>query len=386
MEAVALSSVFDAVAEMATTYGAIDLSRGVCDIAPPAVAVTAAKAAMDRGRAHEYAPSEGLLALRRQVAAFGGLSGRYDPVAEVTICAGCAEATAAALLAVARPGTAVLTFEPYYDYYPALAALAGARFVPVPLRIDAGGARLDVDVLASLAAERSVLLLNNPHNPTGHVFDRCELASIARLAIDRDLTIVTDEVYEQIVFDGPSVSIATLPGMRTRTVVTSSASKTFHLTGWRLGWCLADAPISRRIRHWHRTISVCAPSFLQEGLASAMEWAAVSDYYAETLVQLGRRRQILLTGLQDAGLEPLPQRGTFFILTRARRSSAADGYEDYASLIRTRRVAALPMTTFFQDDERAAGFLRFAFCRDERVLEEAVRRLRSHGEGAAERR
>ena len=244
------TTIFAEMSALAVATGSVNLGQGFPDTDGPAVVAEAAAAAIMAGRGNQYPPGPGVPELRHAIAAhqqrFYGLD--VNPDTEVLVTAGATEAIAAALLALTEPGDEVIAFEPYYDSYAACIALAGAVRVPVTLRPP--GFRPDLDALrAAITPRTRLILLNTPHNPTGAVFTRAELTAIADLAVEHDLLVITDEVYEHLVFDGEHVPIATLPGMRERTVTISSAGKTFSFTGWKIGWVTGSAGAGDRGPH-----------------------------------------------------------------------------------------------------------------------------------------
>lgn len=374
--------VYGEMTALARASGAVNLGQAMPDFDGPAVLRTAAAGAMAAGR-NQYGPSAGEPELRRAVAERPALAGRYDPEREVTITAGATEALAAAMLALLDPGDEVLLIEPFYDSYPAMVALAGAIAVPVAMeRVPPAGAglswRLPVDALAAAAGPRTrMIVVNTPHNPTGRVLGPAELGALADLARRHDLYVLTDEVYEELWFDAPHVSPAAVDGLRERTVVCGSVSKSLSVCGWRVGWALAPAELTAAIRVVHRFLSFCAPPPLQLAVAEALRARAAGGYF-DTLRETYRRRRDLLAGaLVAAGLPAAPAQGSTFLV--ADTSGWWDG-EPLAvarELVRAAGVAGLPLTSFCARGENARGVLRFAFCKDLETLAEAGRRLRS---------
>jgi N-succinyldiaminopimelate aminotransferase len=368
-------SVFAMMSELAVRHSAINLGQGTPETPTPEPVISAATEAMHKGL-NQYSASPGVLELREEVASTGQLSGMYDPATEITIFAGCTEALSATVLALASSGDEVLAFEPYYDYYPVFAAMAGARFVSVPLRDHGAHFCFDADALQRRLTQRSrILLLNTPHNPTGHVFSESELSQIAEIATEANLIVICDEVYESYTYSVPHRSIAALPGMRERTIVASSASKTFHATGWRVGWTRADKPLSERVRACHAFTTYCAPTPLQYGIAAGLRLLRETSYLDDLRSNFCHRRDYLVEALREAGFDPMVPEGTFFVLAHRGRWQAGDALEFCRELTISGGVTALPVLSFFTDRRVAQPYVRFAFCRCDDVLEAAGNRL-----------
>src|SRR6266704_2670693 len=340
---------------LAVATGSVNLGQGFPDTdGPPEIARAAADAIM-AGRGNQYPPGAGVPELRHAIAAhqqrFYGLG--VDPDSEVLVTAGATEAVAAALLALVEPGDEVIAFEPYYDSYAACIAMAGGVRVPVTLRPP--GFRPDLAALrAAITPRTRLILLNSPHNPTGSVFSRAELAVIAELACEHDLLVVTDEVYEHMVFDGEHVPIGSLPGMRERTVSISSAGKTFSFTGWKIGWVTAPARLVAAVR--------AVKQFL--------------TYVNGLCADLRAKRDMLCAGLAGAGFTVYLPAGTYFVTTDIRHlGGMGDGVEFCRQLPRRAGVVAIPSAVFYDDAEAGRTQVRFAFCKQPEVLREALARL-----------
>ncbi|MEU9992294.1 pyridoxal phosphate-dependent aminotransferase [Streptomyces sp. NPDC048045] len=373
------TTIFAEMSALAVSTGSINLGQGFPDTDGPQEVREAAVRALRDGRGNQYPPGPGIPELRTAIAAHQlrryGLA--YDPETEVLVTAGATEAIAASLLALVEPGDEVVALEPYYDSYVASIAMAGGRRVPVTLRPDHGGFRLDLDELRAAVTDRTrLLLINTPHNPTGTVLTRAELAAIAELAVERDLLVVTDEVYEHLVFDDAEhLPLATFPGMRERTVTIGSAGKTFSFTGWKVGWVTAAPGLVSAVRAVKQFLTYVSSGPFQYAVAEAL---ALPDAYFEGLRRdMLARRDILAGGLAEAGFEVFRPAGTYFITTDIRPLGEKDGFAFCRALPERAGVVAIPNAVFYDDREAGAPFVRFAFCKREEVLREAAQRLRN---------
>jgi N-succinyldiaminopimelate aminotransferase len=369
------TTIFAEMSALALETGSINLGQGFPDTDGPAEIAAAAAEAVLGGRGNQYPPGPGIPELRQAVAAhqkrFYGLE--VDPDTEVLVTAGATEAIAAAMLALLEPGDEVIAFEPYYDSYAACIAMAGARRVPITLR--APDFRPDLDALRDAVTSRTrLILLNSPHNPTGTVATRAELTEIARLAIERDLLVVTDEVYEHIVFDGEHIPLVTLPGMRERTVSISSAGKTFSFTGWKIGWVTGTPELVTAVRTAKQFLTYVSGGPFQYAIAVGL--ALPDTFYADLANGLRRRRDLLADGLSAAGFDVFAPQGTYFITTDIARLSEAGGLEFCRRLPHECGVVAVPNEVFYDNAEAGRSQVRFAFCKREEVLTEAASRLR----------
>ncbi|MFF5023898.1 pyridoxal phosphate-dependent aminotransferase [Streptomyces collinus] len=372
------TTIFAEMSALAVATGSINLGQGFPDTDGPEEVREAAVRALRDGRGNQYPPGPGVPELRTAVAAHQlrryGLA--YDPDTEVLVTAGATEAIAASLLALLEPGDEVVALEPYYDSYAASIAMAGGRRVPVTLRPDGGRFRLDLDELRAAVTDRTrLLLLNTPHNPTGMVLTRAELAAVAALAVERDLLVVTDEVYEHLVFDeAEHLPLATFPGMRERTVTIGSAGKTFSFTGWKVGWVTAAPGLVTAVRSAKQFLTYVASGPFQYAVAEAL---TLPDSYFEGFREGMRvRRDILAEGLTGAGFEVFRPAGTYFITTDIRPLGEKDGLAFCRALPERAGVVAVPNAVFYDDREAGSPFVRFAFCKREEVLREAAERLR----------
>ncbi|MFG3051225.1 pyridoxal phosphate-dependent aminotransferase [Kitasatospora sp. NPDC048239] len=368
------TTIFAEMSALATATGSINLGQGFPDTdGPREIAEAAARAVLD-GHGNQYPPGPGIPELRTAIAEhqqrFHGLS--YDPDTEVLVTAGATEAIAAALLALLEPGDEVIALEPFYDSYAACIAMAGA--VRVPLTLRAPDFRPDLDRLRALVTPRTrLLLLNTPHNPTGTVLTADELAAIAALAVEHDLLVIVDEVYEHLVFSGAHHPIAALPGMRERTVSISSAGKTFSFTGWKVGWVTASAPLVSAVRTAKQYLTYVSAGPFQYAVAEALR---LPDPYFDSLrADLLRKRDLLADGLDAAGFRVFRPAGTYFITTDITPLGEKDGIEFCRTLPGRCGVVAIPNAVFYDDSEAGRPLVRFAFCKRVAVLEEAVARL-----------
>ncbi|MGA5495174.1 pyridoxal phosphate-dependent aminotransferase [Streptomyces cinereoruber] len=372
------TTIFAEMSALAARTGAINLGQGFPDTDGPEEVMEAAVRALRDGRGNQYPPGPGVPELRTAIADHQreryGLE--YDPDAEVLVTAGATEAIAASLLALVEPGDEVIALEPYYDSYAACVAMAGGTRVPVTLRPHEGAYVLDLDELRAAVTDRTrLILLNTPHNPTGTVLTRAELTAVAELAVERDLLVVTDEVYEHLVFDGAEhVPIASLPGMRERTVTISSAGKTFSFTGWKVGWITAGPELTSAVRAAKQFLTYVSSGPFQYAVAEALR---LPDTYFDGLrADLAAKRDLLSEGLAQAGFEVYRPSGTYFVTTDIRPLGATDGFAFCRSLPERAGVVAIPNAVFYDHRDEGAPFVRFAFCKRTEVLEDAVSRLK----------
>ncbi|MFB7502726.1 pyridoxal phosphate-dependent aminotransferase [Streptomyces broussonetiae] len=372
------TTIFAEMSALATATGAINLGQGFPDTDGPEEVREAAVRALREGRGNQYPPGPGIPELRTAIAAHQqrryALS--YDPDTEVLVTAGATEAIAASLLALLEPGDEVVALEPYYDSYAACIAMAGGRRVPVTLRPDDGGFRLDLDELRAAVTDRTrLLLINTPHNPTGTVLTRAELAAIAELAVERDLLVVTDEVYEHLVFgDAEHLPLATFPGMRERTVSIGSAGKTFSFTGWKVGWVTGKAELVTAVRSAKQFLTYVASGPFQYAVAEALRLP--DAYFDEFRADMHAKRDLLAGGLEQAGFRVFRPSGTYFITTDIRPLGESDGFAFCRALPERAGVVAIPNAVFYDHQEAGASYVRFAFCKRTEVLADAAERLR----------
>jgi N-succinyldiaminopimelate aminotransferase len=368
------TSIFAEMSARALATGAVNLGQGFPDVdGPREIAEKAAEAIMT-GKGNQYPPGAGIPELRKAVAEHQrrcyGLV--FNPETEVLVTAGATEAIAAALLALLEPGDEVIAFEPYYDSYTANIAMAGATRVPVTLR--APGFRPDLDKLRDAITRKTrLILLNSPHNPTGMVLTRAETQAIADLAIKHDLLVVTDEVYEHLTYDREHVPIASLEGMRERTVSVSSAGKTFSFTGWKVGWVTGTPEIVNAVRTTKQFLTFVSSGPFQYAVAEAL--ALPGAYFQALAEDLKKKRDLFATGLREIGFEVYQPDGTYFITTDAAPLGASDGIEFCLNLPDRAGVVAIPSAVFYDDKEAGRTQVRFAFCKRPEILEEALTRL-----------
>ena len=373
------TSIFAEMSALAVRTGAVNLGQGFPDTDGPVEMLDAAVTAIRSGR-NQYPPGPGIPELRAAVSAhqrrFWGLD--YDPGDQVVITAGATEAIAASILALCEPGDEVVCFEPFYDSYAASIALANAVRRPVTLRPTEGGRYgFDPDELARAFGPRTrLVLLNSPHNPTGKVFTRDELGLVAALCQEHDAYALTDEVYEHLVFtdaDSPHVPMATLPGMRERTLRISSAGKTFSCTGWKIGWASGPAPLVSAVLRVKQFLTFVNAGPLQPAVALAL--GLPDAYFTRFAADLQAKRDLLADGLAEVGFDVLRPEGTYFVTADITPVGGTDGVEFCLGLPERCGVVAVPTQVFYDDPEAGRRLVRFAFCKRNEVLTEAIVRL-----------
>ncbi|WP_413247939.1 aminotransferase class I/II-fold pyridoxal phosphate-dependent enzyme [Sinomonas flava] len=368
-------TIFEEMTSLAVRHGAINLGQGFPDEDGPAEMAEAARSAILSG-ANQYAPGQGIPRLREAVAAhqarFYGID--LDPWKQAIVTTGATEGIAAAVLALAGPGDEVLTFEPFYDSYGAMIALAGAEQVTVPLHAPAFQPDL-AELEAAFTPRTRVVVVNNPHNPTGAVFGHEVLARVVELAAQHDAVIVTDEVYEHLVFGEPHVPVATLPGAAERTLTISSAGKTFSFTGWKVGWVTGPEELVAQVRTIKQFLTYSSGTPFQEAVAMGLGFP--DEFFRGIAASLRAKRDILAEGLRAAGLEVFVPEGTYFITTDTRALGVENALDLARRLPELVGVAAIPVSVFCQPEgaERTRSLLRFAFCKKEPLLAEAASRL-----------
>jgi N-succinyldiaminopimelate aminotransferase len=376
------TSIFAEMSALAVATGSVNLGQGFPDYPGPPEVLDVARAAIGTA-ADQYPPGPGVPQLRAAISEhqqrFHGLA--FDPDTEVLVTAGATEALSAALLGLLDTGDEVVVFEPMYDCYAAGIAMAGGVARPVPLRPPPTGSgpwTFDPAELRAVVTPRTKLLvLNTPHNPTGKVFTRDELAGLAALAQEADLLVLTDEVYEHLIFDDREhVSMATLPGMRERTLVVSSAGKTFNVTGWKVGWICGPGPLVTAVRTAKQFLTYVNAGPFQPAVAAGLRLP--DTYFAGIARDLQYRRDVLVRGLQDAGLPVVSPEATYFATVDVRSLQPdGDGLAFCRSLPAWAGVVAVPTVVFYDPAHAHLGrhLVRFAFCKGDDVLAEAVKRL-----------
>jgi aspartate/methionine/tyrosine aminotransferase len=372
-------SVIREMTRQAMIHGAVNLAQGFPDFPAPAEIKRAAQEAV-ASDVNQYAITWGAKNLRnaiaRQMKVWQNI--HFDPEREVTVCCGSTEAMISTLLAVCNAGDEVVIFEPFYENYGPDSVLSGAKpkFVKLrPPQEDGGEWTFDEKELRQAFAKHTkAIILNTPNNPTGKVFTRAELELIRDLCVEFDVLAITDEIYEHILYDGTEhISIASLEGMRDRTVTINGMSKTYSVTGWRVGWAVAPEKLTNAIRKVHDFLTVGAPAPLQEAGASAL---SLPPAYYEKLAEGYRvRRDHLMPALTAAGFKCFRPRGAYYVMT----DISAFGFQDDVSfaryLVQEIGVAAVPGSSFYRDPKDGAGQVRFAFCKKPETLDEAARRL-----------
>lgn len=364
-----VESVIREMTREAIAHDAINLSQGIPDEREtPEPIKDAAKQAIDD--ASQYTVTWGDQPVREAVSdRYADWKGvRYDPDTEVTITAGTSEALMSAILGLVDPGEKVVFFEPVYENYIPACRFAGAT--PVSLDITDGG-EPDYQELAAAAEDARMLVLNTPMNPTGKVFDRADLARIHDVVVDHDLILLTDEIYEHIVYEDEFVSPVEVGELADRTVVCTGLSKTYSVTGWRVGFALAPEPLSRELRKVHDYTTICAPAPFQRAAVTAL--SLPTSYYENLAASYRERRDVLCTGLADAGLRPTRPDGAYYVM--ARYPTAETDIEFCYRLIREAGVAVVPGSSFYTDPGAESDWVRFTFARGMQTLRDALARI-----------
>jgi len=366
-------SVIREMTRLVAMHGGINLAQGFPNFPAPSEIKDAAKRAID-GDVNQYAITWGAPSLRRALArTYGELYGMdVDPERMITVTCGATEAMVSALLAIVDPGDEVVVLEPFYENYGPDAAICGARPVYVPIRHPA--LRFEEEELRRAFSPRTkAVIVNTPNNPTGRVFDWTELELIAELCQEHDVIAVTDEIYEHIRYEGAHIPLATLDGMADRTITISSASKTFSVTGWRVGWIVAPAELTAGIRKVHDFLTVGAPAPLQEAVAEAL--ALGRPYFDKLSAGYRARRELLFGALETAGFSPRLPQGAYYILCDISGFGFHDDTAFARWLITEVGVAGVPGSSFFSRPELGRDLLRFTFCKTDEVLRDAGERL-----------
>jgi aminotransferase len=373
-------SVIREMTRQAMLHNAVNLAQGFPDFSAPAEIKSAAQDAI-AADVNQYAITWGAknmrAAIARQMHAWQGVP--VDPETQVTVCCGSTEAMISTLLAVCNAGDEVVIFEPYYENYGPDSILSGAkqRFVKLrPPQGPNGEWTFDEGELrAAFHAHTKAIIVNTPNNPTGKVFTRAELELIRDLCLEFDVLAITDEIYEHILYDGTKhISMASLDGMQDRTITINGMSKTYSVTGWRVGWTIAAPKITNAIRKVHDFLTVGAPAPLQEAGAAAL--SLPETYYTQLAEGYRKRRDRLVPALEDAGFRCFQPRGAYYVMTDISAFGFADDLAFTKHLVSEIGVAAVPGSSFYRDPRDGARQVRFAFCKRDETLDEAARRLR----------
>ena len=375
------TSIFSIMTQKAIAAGAVNLAQGFPDFDGPDVIK---KAAIDAimGPMNQYAPAPGLPVLRQKIAKFQqetkGLS--YNPDTEVTVFTGATEAIFCTMQALLGQGDEIIAFEPFYDSYPASAHAAGAKLIGVPL-LAPNWSFNPAELAGKITAKTRAIIVNTPHNPTGKVFSHDELKCIADLAIKHDLLVFTDEVYEQLVFgEAKHLSMAAIPGLAERTVTMSSTSKTFSMTGWKVGYAFASPEITKLLRTVHQFTVFCTATPLQAGMIKAFELD--KSYYQELRRDYLGKRDLLVKILHKNGFKCHAPDGSYFIVADYSAISNKNDLEFANWLTETIKVATIPTSVFYTkpaEVREKQRYVRFAFCKGESTLLEAAKKLEALG-------
>ena len=370
------TTVFAEMSALAVATDSINLGQGFPDTDGPAEIIAAVVEALRSGTSNQYPPGPGTPALRAAIAEHGRRFWAldYDPDTEVLVTTGATEAIAAAVLALVNPGDEVIAFEPWYDSYAATIAFAGGICRALTLR--APDFALDPDELrAAITPRTRAILLNTPHNPTGRVLSRAEISAVAAVAVEHDLVVISDEVYEHLVFDGAHIPISTLPGMRERTVRISSAGKTFSFTGWKIGWACGPADLVAAVRTAKQFLTYVSGAPFQPAVALAL--GLPDSYFGGLRDNLRDRRDQFDAGLRELGFDVFSPAGTYFVTTDVRPLGYEDGVAFCRELPHRAGVVGIPLGVFYSNTETGRSLVRWAFCKRPEVLDEALARLRT---------
>ncbi|CAI0816534.1 methionine aminotransferase [Serratia ficaria] len=366
------TTIFTVIGQLSAEHQALNLSQGAPNFACEPQLVEAVAQAMRAGH-NQYAPMSGVAALRAALAAkvetlYGA---RYDADEEITVIASASEGLYSAISALVHPGDEVIYFEPAFDSYAPIVRLQGAT--PVAIKLSLQDLHIDWDeVAAAINARTRMIIVNSPHNPTGSVFDEHDIARLTALTRNTDIVILSDEVYEHVVFDGDiHHSMARHPQLAERSVIVSSFGKTYHVTGWRVGYCMAPAALMDEIRKVHQFMVFSADTPMQYAFAAALgnpqSYLGLAEFYRQ-------KRDLLAGALQNSRFELLPSRGSFFMLARFSGFSDESDNDFAVRLIRQAKVATIPLSAFYSDGTDT-GIIRLSFAKDNETLREGARRL-----------
>jgi N-succinyldiaminopimelate aminotransferase len=375
------TTIFAEMSALAATTGAINLGQGFPDVDGPAAMLERAADGLRHGL-NQYPPGPGRAELREAIAAHQSrcYDLTYDPATEILVTVGATEAVSATILALCEAADEVIVFEPYYDSYAAAISLSGATRVPVALRPTGPDGRFTFDpdqLRAAITPRTRAVLLNSPHNPTGTVLTRAELEAIAAVCVEHDLVAVADEVYEHLTYDDTAhIAMASLPGMRDRTVSISSAGKTFSVTGWKIGWICSTPELTRAVNTVKQFLTYTHSAPMQVAVAYALDNEMA--WVEELRTSLSARRDRLAAGLETVGLTVSRPQGTYFIQADVRGPGLSDGEAFARALPHEAGVVAIPTAVFCDTPGVGTPFVRFAFCKRDDVLDEAVARLTAY--------
>jgi aspartate/methionine/tyrosine aminotransferase len=366
-------SIFSTMTKLALSNGAINLSQGFPDFDGPKWVVDLASKAMEEGK-NQYAPSPGILPLRTAIAnnykKYYDIA--YDPNTEVLVTCGATEAIFCTAMAILNPGDEVIILEPFYDSYLASIQMAGATVVPVTLHAPEFTLNFD-ELKKAITSKTKMLIVNNPHNPTGKMFSNEEIEKIGELAIKNDFYILSDEVYEFLTFEKPHVPTATYKQLRERTITISSTGKTFGLTGWKVGWCCAPAEIIKAIHNVHQFTTFCVSHPFQVAMAEAL--SNLDEYLAEFKRSYKEKRDLLVGGLKERGFNVLMPAGTYFAMAVLPEGSV-DDVEYCKNLIMEKKVATIPTSAFYIKSNDGKKMIRFCFAKTDETLNAALGNLK----------
>jgi aspartate/methionine/tyrosine aminotransferase len=367
-------TIFSEMTALALEHDAINLGQGFPNWDGADFVKEAARRSLEKGGSDQYPPSPGVPALRQAIAdRYGPLLGRaLDPASEITVTCGCTEALAASFLGLVDPGDEVILIEPFYDAYPVFVSMTAA--VPRYVTLRPPSFELDLEELrAAFSPKTKAIVVNNPHNPTGRVFTDEELTAIAGLCVEYDVIAITDEVYEEMTYEGEHRRLATYEGMWERTLTLSSIGKTFSLTGWKLGWGIAPAALTAGLRAAHQFLTFTTPTPVQHGAVAAM--AAPGGFYEDLRSGYLKKRDLLADGLEAVGFEVHRPQGTYFMMAGFDHFGFTDDRSFCRHLVEEARVVAIPPSVFYHRPEDGSRLVRFAFCKDETLLSQALDRL-----------
>ncbi|WP_082876250.1 pyridoxal phosphate-dependent aminotransferase [Nocardia pseudobrasiliensis] len=370
------STIFAEMTELALRHDAVNLGQGFPDSDGPAAMLEVARDAITHNF-NQYPPARGLPALRQAIARDRARIGLdYDPDTEMLVTVGASEALSAAILGLVEPDQEVVLIEPYFDVYAAAIAMAGARRRTARLVSDGDGFTLDIDSLrGAITPATRMIVVNTPHNPTGAVLNRATLLAIAEIACDKDLLVLSDEVYEHLAFDGVDhISLATLPGMRERTIVVSSAGKRFSVTGWKIGWACAPRPLIDAVLAAKQFLTFAGGGPFQQAVAYALD--DERDWVTHWRDELAIKRDLLSKALEEAGFGVRHGAGTFYLCADVAPLGEPDALSFCRTMPRRIGVAAVPVHVFADDPAPWKTLVRFTFCKRDATLAEAARRLK----------